>query len=796
MELFPKNRTILDRPLMQFRPFGLTPSGDKIRDVSGVTVRANIEYLEEVAGTPQGDDTTPHVVQRLCDLLNARIGNPAYHVTDQFLRNVWNSYSYEFTCYLGEFCILLSGNPRFQFEMGKHKFISPVIQTLGRPFSVSQIFRMFPHFGEKFAKGSIHFTARDVTHNSAVLSMKFADHIYQQFGPYRKRCADIVCQASKAGLLAVPQYIHHLGFASVRDLQCIADGDECCEWEFHWPTQPFFTRVQWTTVGTMVSGSALGYLRWAHPELSWVEAGTWAVIPGLTTWFAGHWYGLKQKADEREHLIKEQVTSVNTHHEELREAYLDQERTAVELRQKVSQLTTLYQTGLEFNATLDRETLLKNVLHTIMTELHYDLVMISFFDRDRQIAYDARMLGAPPDVTRYARSMEIPVTDASSIEGEVLLQGRPLLINDLRQAWPRLHPLNRQLAQRTNVQSCLSVPLKAPPRSPGQTQGHAFPQGVERESKETILGLLTVNRSIEHALTGDDVHVMVTVANQVAIALDNADAYHEIEALNAGLESRIQERTRSLEEANAKLRELDQLKSTFVSIASHEVRTPLTAIKGLVESMRDGFTGPLSDRQVFFLTRVTHNIDRLTRMLNDLLDLSRIEAGRVDFTPTDVALVPVAEDVIEQLRPQAEKQSVTLQITHPPDLVPIRGDRDKILQIMTNLTHNAMKFTPPSGRITIALTPRDDHTVQGCGGDTGGGSPPEDLPQVVDRFDRGRNNATSVQGATRGAGLGLAITKSLVELHRGRIWVDSTPGQGSRFVFTLPTRDADNPDTG
>ncbi len=756
---------------MQFRPFGLTLDGKKIRDVSGITIRANIEYLEEVVGKTQGDAAARHVVQRLCDSLNARIGNPAYHVTDRFLRNTWNSYSYEFTCYLGEFCILLSDNPRFQFEMGKHKFISPIIQTLGRPFSVSQIFKMFPHFGEKFAKGSIHFSVRDVANDSAVLRMKFADHVYQQFGPYRKRCADIICQASKAGLLAVPQYIHHLGFASVRDLQCIADGDECCEWEFHWPTRPRSSHVQQTAIGAAVSGATLGYLRWAYPEQGWVEAGAWAVIPGLAAWFSSHWYMLKRKADEREHLIAEQVTFVNTHHEELREAYLDQERTAVELRQKVSQLTTLYQTGLGFSATLDREALLENALHTIMNELKYALVMITFFDRDRQMAHDARLLGAPPDVTLYARSLEIPVTDPSSIEGEVLLQGRPLLINDLRRERDRLHPLNQQLVQRTQVQSCLSVPLKV--------QGR-------------VLGSLTVNRSVEHALTQDDVHVMVTVANQVAIALDNADAYHQIEVLNAGLESRIEERTRSLQVANVKLRELDQLKSAFVSIASHEVRTPLTAIKGLVENMRDGFTGPISDRQVFYLTRVTHNIDRLTRLLNDLLDLSRIEAGRMEFTPTDVALVPLVEEVVEQLRPQAEKKSLTLQITHPPDLAPIRGDRDKLLQIMTNLTHNAMKFTPPSGRITIALTPRDDDTVQIGVEDTGCGIAPADLPHVFDRFYRSRDNATEA----RGAGLGLAITKSLVELQRGRLWVDSTPGRGSCFSFTLPTRDVGNPDTG
>ncbi len=762
MTLFPKTQSILDRPFMEFRPFGVTPDGEKIRDVSGITVKANLEYLEEEVGKKKGEDAARDAIARLCDSLNSRIPDPAYHVTPKFLRNAWNSYSYEFVCYLGEFCIRISEDPHFQFEMGKNKFISPIIQTLGRPFSVSQIFKMFPHFGEKFAKGSIHFSVRFVTNGSAVLRMKFTDHVYRQFGPYRKRCAYIICQAAKAGLLAVPQHVHHLGFASVHDRQCIADGDEYCEWEFHWPAQPLSEHLAWSLIGVFTSSLAFVYVRWSHPELSWLEASVGALIPGIGAWFAGQWYRLKKKAEEQETLIKEQVDFVNTHHEELREAYLEQERTAVELRHKVSQLTTLYQTGLLFSSVLDREALLEKVLHTIMNELKYERVMIAFFDRDRHISHDARLLGAPPDVVHYARTLETPVTDPASLEGEVLLQGRPVLIGDLQQEWDRLHPFTRQLIERAHVKSFISVPLKA--------------QG-------TVLGSLTVNRSQEHALTHDDLQVMVTVANQVAIALDNAEAYHQIEALNVGLESRIQERTSSLQAANEKLRELDELKSAFVSIVSHELRTPLTAVKGLVENMLDGFTGELRERQFFYLTRVKHNVERLTRMLNDLLDLSRIEAGRMELRLTEVSLTELTTEALDNLRPQAEEKSLTLQTMAPSQFAQVRGDRDKILQILTNLIHNAIKFTPSSGHISISLTPLDDHTIQVCVADTGCGIASEEVPNVFDRFYRSYSGPTEA----RGAGLGLAITKSLVELHQGRIWVESTVGSGSQFYFTLPT---------
>ena len=574
---------------MQFRPFGVTPDGQKIRDVSGITIKANVEYLEEVVGTKNGEAAGRQAVERLCDALNARISDPSYHVTPEFLQNIWHSYSYEFALYLGEFCILISGSPNFQFEMGKHKFISPVIQTLGRPFSVAQIFELFPRFGEKFAKDSLRFSVRNVTNGSAVLGMTLTEHVAQQFGPYRNRCAYVICQASKAGLLAVPQQVHHLGFATVRDLRCMADGDESCEWEFHWPTQPLPGTRGWVVTGTLACVSILAfiYVRLAQPELSWLEAGVWTLIPGLISWFIWNWYRLKKKTAEQETLLKEQVDSVDARHEELREAYLEQERTVVELR-----------------------------------------------------------------------------------------------------------------------------------------------------------------------------------------------------TLNVDLENRVQERTRSLDAANQKLRELDQRKSAFVSIASHEIRTPLTSMKGFVENMLTGVTGDLRERQVLYLTRVKYNIDRLTRTLNDLLDLSRIEAGHVELRLTDVSLPEVTAEALDNLRPQAEEKSLVLETKTPSQLAPVQGDRDKILQILTNLIHNAIKFTPSSGRISISLVPLQDSTIQVCVADTGCGIAAEEVPNVFDRFYR----SDSVTTEARGAGLGLAITRNLVDLHRGRIWVESTVGSGTRFFFTLPTR--------
>ena len=133
---------------MEFRPFGNQPTGETIQDVSGITVKANVEYLAEVVARSRGPDAGKAVLQELVDSLNARIPDSSYHVTSEFLTNPWHGYSYEFVMYLAEFSVLLSQDPDFHRKLGRDKLLSPIIQLLGRPFSIPQIFKMFPHFVE------------------------------------------------------------------------------------------------------------------------------------------------------------------------------------------------------------------------------------------------------------------------------------------------------------------------------------------------------------------------------------------------------------------------------------------------------------------------------------------------------------------------------------------------------------------------------------------------------------------------------------------------------------------------
>lgn len=751
--LLAKAHTILERPFMLYRPFGVDERGEKIRDISGMIARANVDQLEQWVAKGSGEQEGQRAVRELCRLLNERVRDPVYHVTPEFLKNVWNSYSYEFISYLREFCGQLSGDPEFPYNVGQGQHLSPLIQILGRPFPVSQIYKMWPHFAQKFAKGSVQCRVDITSERSARLALKFTERTYEQFGPYRKACARLTCEASKGGISMVPMRVHNLPQATVTDRTCIVNGDEWCEWEVAWTAQPR-PRPYWPVSGMAAGGATFGYLQLAHPGFGLAESLMVGFLPPTVAWLATR-QRLQREALKREALIHEQVEFVESRHEELREAYLDQEQSQVELRRKVNHLTTLHRTGLLFNSTLDRNMLIQNVLETIVRDLGYDRAMISFYDRIRGVTYDARVLGVSVEAAALANSHEIPVTDPATLEGEVLLKANPILVPDLRLVWDRLHPLNRELAIATRAKSLISVPLKV---------------------KDLVIGALTVDRVQEHSLTADDLELMVTLASQVAIALDNTEAYSQIEALNLGLEAKVQERTVELERA-------DRLRSLFLSHVSHELRTPLTCIKGFVENMLGGLAGPLAEKQSVYLDRIGVNATRLIRMITELLDQSRIESGKMDLLPAEVDLKKCIADVVDQLRPLAQSKGQQLDQHQEEDKLLVWADGDRVVQILTNLLHNAIKFTPEGGRIAVLVGSDGPNFARVSVTDRGPGIPAEALSNIFDPFFRVLHEQPS---GPKGLGLGLSIAKTLVELHGGVITAKSEPGQGAEFTFTLP----------
>jgi signal transduction histidine kinase/CheY-like chemotaxis protein len=320
--------------------------------------------------------------------------------------------------------------------------------------------------------------------------------------------------------------------------------------------------------------------------------------------------------------------------------------------------------------------------------------------------------------------------------------------------WDRMHPLNQQLALLTQTKAWIAVPLKI---------------------KDRILGSLTVDRIQAHSLTQDDLELMMTVAHQVAIALDNASAYEQIEDLNVGLEVKVRERTAELEQA-------DCLRSQFLSHVSHELKTPLTSIKGFLQNLLDELTGPLNEKQQRYLSRMLDNSNRLIRMIEDLLDRTRIQSGRLDLVPGEIDLGHCVADAVEQLRLLAQAKQQTLEAVVPPVPLMVWADRDRLIQIVTNLLQNAVKFTPEDGSIMVTVR-QETQTLAGVSVlDTGPGIPPEFLEQIFDPFFRVKQARSGVKGL----GLGLSIVRRLVELQGGTIVARSKPGQGAELSFTIP----------
>ncbi len=232
--------------------------------------------------------------------------------------------------------------------------------------------------------------------------------------------------------------------------------------------------------------------------------------------------------------------------------------------------------------------------------------------------------------------------------------------------------------------------------------------------------------------------------------------------------------------------EVDRLKSEFVATVSHELRTPMTAIKGYVDILTMGAAGALNENQMHFLDVVRNNIDRLNTLVSDLLDISRIEAGRVTLNPQSVDLYEIAEDVIADVlhRSQTEEKPMALSLDAPKKLPSVIGDNERVRQIMGSLVDNAYNYTPENGTITVNIH-QENGEIQVDVQDNGVGIAVEDQPRIFERFFRGEHPLVL---ATPGTGLGLPIVRQLVEMHNGRIWMSSTgvPGEGSTFSFTLP----------
>ncbi|HOQ98329.1 MAG TPA: HAMP domain-containing sensor histidine kinase [Anaerolineae bacterium] len=248
------------------------------------------------------------------------------------------------------------------------------------------------------------------------------------------------------------------------------------------------------------------------------------------------------------------------------------------------------------------------------------------------------------------------------------------------------------------------------------------------------------------------------------------------------LEDLIAQRTEDLRQANEELTHLDRTRNQFFSVVNHEMRSPLTAILGYAEMLQ---ASPLlSPDQAEMLHLIHENGRRLLELVNNLLDISRLENGRLNILAQPMDLMEAVDQALDVIRPLAQKKRIAIRVDAPPTLPNVMGETRRVAQVLVNLLSNAVKYTPETGRVTVTVT-RDEARpmVRVHVADTGIGIPRERLPHVFDRFSRLERDDIA---GTIGTGLGLSIAKGLVEAHGGEIWVESEEGRGSTFAFTLP----------
>jgi signal transduction histidine kinase/putative methionine-R-sulfoxide reductase with GAF domain len=346
--------------------------------------------------------------------------------------------------------------------------------------------------------------------------------------------------------------------------------------------------------------------------------------------------------------------------------------------------------------------------------------------------------GSPTEYDEYMQSRPIE-PDRGTVSGRVLLEGKPVHIPDV-QTDPEYTMVD--ISRRTGYHTILGLPLL-------------------REGNP--IGVVILGRTAIRPFTEKQIELATTFADQAVIAIENVRLFDE-----------IQDKSRQLEEAS-------QHKSQFLANMSHELRTPLNAILGYTELMADGAYGEPSEKMSGILKRLESNGRHLLGLINDVLDLSKIEAGQLVLELSDYSVQDIAQTVRSTLEPLAADKKLAFKLELAPELPAGHGDGRRLTQVLINLVGNAIKFTDAGGVAIKAEANNGSFHVSVH--DTGPGISAADQAKLFQEFQQADNAITKKKGGT---GLGLAISKRIVEMHGGKIWVESQLGQGSTFAFTLP----------
>jgi signal transduction histidine kinase len=413
-----------------------------------------------------------------------------------------------------------------------------------------------------------------------------------------------------------------------------------------------------------------------------------------------------------------------------------------DLARSVEQLQALGAVGQAVSSTLDLETVLATIVSRADLLAGADGGAIYEYDEAGKVFRLRATQRLGEELVELSRSEPIRLGEGAL--GRAALGRQPVEVPDVLDA-SAYEGRIRDVMRRTDFRAVLAVPLL-------------------REGR--ILGGLVVLRKSPGRFAPEVVDLLKTLAAQSAIAIQNARLFSELE-----------DKRQELEAAS-------RHKSEFLANMSHELRTPLNAIIGFSEVLGERMFGELNDKQSEYVQDILSSGRHLLALINDILDLSKVEAGRMELELSRFDLPAAIGSAVILVRERATRHGLALELSVDDRLGPFVGDERKIRQVLLNLLSNAVKFTPEGGRIQVRAAPADD-AVEISVSDTGIGIAPEDQEAIFQEF---RQVGTDYARKREGTGLGLALARRFVDLHGGRIWVKSRPGEGSTFTFTLPVR--------
>ncbi len=466
---------------------------------------------------------------------------------------------------------------------------------------------------------------------------------------------------------------------------------------------------------------------------------------------------------------KEQIDKMQRALDKLRNAYseLDEQakiiirtdvelnRTQEELDKKVSGLYTLHELGKLISSTLDVNKLFAQITEPLILKLGFEKTMIFFKDSAELQPQCKAAIGF--DVAHIEQIKQANIT--SDFLKNVFKVGSSVLVKNADTA----NADQKEWLDLFGVSAFVIVPLVI---------------------KETVQGYIFVgNTSTYNYISEGDIDSLFILSNQLAIALDNAQLYAALKKSHDELEVRVDERTKELAQANKELVKLNKMKSDFVSAVSHELRTPLTSIKGYAAILSAGRLGAVTPVQAEKLTKISIHSDELVKLVNDLLDIARIESGKIGMSIKHASLTEIVKSIADLFFPQTEENHIHLNTEIPDDPMMVWMDPSQISRVFINLIGNAMKFTPRDGTIIIRIKP-DVNYINVEIADSGIGISQDDIPRLFDEFYRVEN---AINAEKKGTGLGLPLVKKIVEAHKGTIWITSEVGKGTTFHFSLST---------